>query len=68
MLRKVVDPSSGKLYLGLFLNLMYNTQVSGQLKGWREGGGGGKVGEATSGILPVTEGPKFFLDITKNYR
>ncbi|CAH3152521.1 unnamed protein product [Pocillopora meandrina] len=26
ILRKVVDPSSGKLYLGLFLNLMYNTQ------------------------------------------
>ena len=26
------------------------------------------MGEATSGILPVTEGPKFFLDITKNYR
>ena len=51
---------------------MYNTQVNGQLKGWKEGGGeggeGGKVGEATSGILPVTEGPKFFLDITKNYR
>lgn len=68
MLRKVVDPLSGKLYLGLFLNLMYNTQVSGQLKSWREGGGGGEVGEATSRILPVTEGPKFFLDITKNYR